>query len=131
MLIGQISDLRGKAAYTQKQHVLEFDIDESTFLPISPLEDEESSPSSIFETKYKDPEPVRLPEGVTLEDVVIFPRGKFQDGTARVVFSSNGCVEKTLIHIRNERKEAYTLDVNPLSGQVTIHDSYIDQKTQP
>jgi hypothetical protein len=70
---------------------------------------------------------LKMPKGVILKDVVVFPYGKFQEGVTKIRFYPNGCVDRTLFHLENERDEAYTLEVNPLTGHVMIYDRYIDQ----
>ena len=61
---------------------------------------------------------------------MVFPHGKIQEGEAFITFFANGCVDRSLIHLRNEKDEVYTLEINPLTGHVKIHDRYIEQKTE-
>ena len=53
---------------------------------------------------------------------------KIQEGEARIRFFANGTVERALIHLRNEKNDAYTLEINPLTGFVKIYDGYIEKK---
>ncbi len=117
MIIGEVSRLRGVAANTHREQVLGLDIDKNRFYSLEPLAD------------GKTLEKRDLPAGVSLADVVTLSRGKIQGGEARIRFFPNGCVERSLIHLRNENDEVYTLEINPLTGQIKIHDKYIDQKT--
>ena len=117
MIIGEVSRLRGVAAHTHREQVLGLDIDKNRFYSLKPLAD------------GKTLEKRDLPAGVSLADVVTLSRGKIQGGEARIRFFPNGCVERSLIHLRNENDEVYTLEINPLTGQIKIHDKYIDQKT--
>ena len=128
MLTGEISYLRAQAAYTHKECSLKFDLDKNELYAI-----ETADPSVNDDQKgQKNIGPIRkslkLPVGVTVEDVVIFPTGKIQDGEADITFYINGCVDRSLIHLRNENDKAITLEVNPLTGSVIIHDTYIDQQ---
>ena len=120
VIMGEINQLRGKAAYTHKEHVLGLNVDVNylySFLPL-PQEGELSK-------KIK-----KLPSGVNLEDVVIFSEGKIQEGEARIRFFANGCIDRSLIHLTNEKDEKYTLQINPITGQITVYDKYIDQKME-
>jgi prepilin-type N-terminal cleavage/methylation domain-containing protein len=128
MLTGEITYLRAQAAYTHKECSLKFELDKNELYAI-----EIADPSINNDQKeQKDSAPVRttikLPDGVKVEDVVIFPTGKIQDGEADITFYINGCVDRSLIHLRNENDKAITLEVNPLTGSVIIHDTYIDQQ---
>ena len=71
-----------------------------------------------------------LPPGVSIEDVVVLSRGKDQEGEAFIRFFANGCVEHSLIHLRNISNEAYTLEINPVTGWVRIHEGYIEKKKE-
>ena len=116
MIIGEVSRLRGVAAHTHREQVLDLDIDKNRFYSFDPL-------VSGKTTEKRD-----LPAGITLADVVILSKGKIQGGEARIRFFPNGCVDRSLIHLRNENDKAYTLEINPLTGQIKIHDAYVDQK---
>ena len=70
----------------------------------------------------------KLPQGVHVEDVVVLPFGKKQEGEAKIRFFANGTIDDSLIHLRNEAGEVYTLEINPLTGNVVIHDTYMDKK---
>jgi Tfp pilus assembly protein FimT len=116
MIVGEVSRLRGVAAYTHREQVLGLDIDKNRLYALDPV------------ARGTTPEKRDLPAGVELADVVLLSRGKIQGGEARIRFFPNGCVERSLIHLRNENDEAYTLEINPLTGRIKIHDTYVDQK---
>ena len=130
MIIGEIKNLRGKAAYTHKNQTLEFNIEKNIFYPVEPETAEEGLSGLVFEDKEYPLNSRRLPEGVQLEDVVILTKGKIQEGEAIIRFFPNGCVDRSLIHLRNEKGEVYTLEINPITGQVRIYDRYIDQEIE-
>ena len=69
-------------------------------------------------------------DGVDLEDVVISSKGKIQGGETAIRFFSNGCIDRSIIHLKNERNETHTLKINPITGQLTIYDKYIDQEME-
>ena len=119
-IIKEIHGHRGKAAYTHSKQILRLDVDENTLHPFD-SEPEEETKSEQLSTIY-------LPEGVRIEDVMLLTEGKIQQGQARIRFYRNGCVERALIHVRNEEDDAYTLEINPSTGNVEVHDGYIEQE---
>ena len=129
VIISEINSLRGKAAYTHKEQVLGLEVGGNTLYPIDSEMPKKPFSERVTEEKEPAPKIAYLPEGVTLEDVVTLSKGKIQEGEARIRFFANGCIEKSLIHLRNEADEVYTLEINPLTGRVKIHDTYIEQKT--
>lgn len=127
MLTGEITYLRSQAAYTHKECVLKFDLDKNEVYTLEtvPLKERDDwEEKKDVSTRYN----LKIPQGVTIEDIVIFPTGKIQDGEADITFYINGCVDRSLIHLRNENDKVITLELNPLTGSVIIHDTYIDQQ---
>jgi hypothetical protein len=116
MIIGEVKRVRGQAAHTRSDKVLAFDIEEDCFYQ----ETGEQNRSAL--KKYF------FPHGVHLKDVNLIPDEKIHEGTARIHFFANGCVEKTFIHLVNEEESEYTLEIRPVTGRVVIHDKYIDQE---
>ncbi|MCK4789659.1 MAG: type II secretion system protein [Desulfobacteraceae bacterium] len=131
VIMGEINQLRGKAASTHKEQVLGLNVDENYLYTYHPLPEKEDL-SSQFQEEHGDYLKTikRLPDGVNLEDVVIFSKGKIQEGEARIRFFANGCIDRSLIHLTNEKDEKYTLQINPITGQITVYDKYIDQKME-
>ena len=64
------------------------------------------------------------------ESAINLSKGKIQEGEARLLFFPDGSIERSLIHLRNEKNEVYTLEINPLTGAVKIYDRYIEQKSE-
>jgi prepilin-type N-terminal cleavage/methylation domain-containing protein len=129
VIMGEISKMRGKAAYTHRNHFMVFNLDENTLTAFSTRDSSRGSSEGKVEAEDESFSTlVKLPKGVDLEDVVIYQKGKVQQGKVNYTFFANGTVERALIHLRNQKDEAYTLEINPLTGQVTVHDSYIDQQ---
>ncbi len=130
-IIGAITEHRGEAAYRQQERVLCFNMDQHAFYS---LKRQEKGDETIFFSKQDENKEIigkiDLPSGVYFEDVVIPSKGKVQEGEAYMTFFKNGCVDGSLIHLRNEADESYTLEVNPITGQVKVHDGYIEKETQ-
>jgi len=133
MLMSEVSNLRGEAAYTRKIQTLVLNIEQNTFYALEPetLVEFRKTEESLFEEE-KDVLPAikALPSGVFFADVVVDTMGKVQEGKAEVRFFANGCVEHTLIHLKNEGGKFYTLEINPVTGLIRTHEGYIEQKTE-
>lgn len=130
LIMGEINKLRGKAAATHKKQILGLHLDENYLYTFYPVKEEKELQDLFEEENGKYLERKNLPDGVSLEDVVILSKGKIQEGEARIRFFSNGCIERSVIHLKNERGEVYTLKINPITGQLTIYDKYIDQEME-
>ena len=129
MIMSEVSRLRGEAAYTRKPQALILNITENSFYPYE--SQEEKKPEDLL----KDTEQVSsykqvLPPGVYFEDVVVLSKGKEQEGEAFIRFFSNGCVEHSLIHLKNSANESYTLEIQPVTGFVRAHEGYLEKKIQ-
>ena len=84
---------------------------------------------SLFEEeKEVAPRKKELPLGVSFADVVLDTLGKVKEGKIGIRFFPNGCVERTLIHLKNEGGKFYTLEINPVTGLIRTHEGYIEQK---
>ena len=129
MIISEVNRLRGRAACTHRKQELGFNIDKNHLYTLKPLQEGKIPSELLLEEREAAFEIKDLPEGVVLEDVVIFSRGKVQWGEAVIRFFANGCVEGSLIHLKNHKDEVYTLQINPITGRIKIYDSYIDQGT--
>ena len=130
MIIGEIRALRGKAAHTHQAQQLAINIEKRLFYPVltddkleTALGETEADNKSVDSGK-------KLPEGVFIEDVAILSKGKIQEGEARLLFFPDGSIERSLIHLRNEKNDVYTLEINPLTGAVKVYDRYIEQKSE-
>ncbi len=128
LIIGEINELRGKAAYTRKDQELGFNLDENSFYPIESEPEDEEPFGWLSEKNDSELNARKVPDGVKIDVLVIFSKGKVQEGEAKIKFYANGCIEKSLIHLRNERDNVYTLEINPLTGRVRVYDRYVDQQ---
>lgn len=129
IVISEIRMMRGKAAHDRKDQILVIQMDNNTLYPLE-MSSNQSAGDRIWANygEEKDRNYRHLPEGVSVEDVVVLPYGKKQEGEAKIRFFANGTVERSLIHLRNEKGEIYTLEIKPFTGDVLIHDRYVDQK---
>jgi prepilin-type N-terminal cleavage/methylation domain-containing protein len=127
MIMSEVSRLRGEAAYTRKAQVLILNITENSLYPYEP-KDEKKLEDLLKEKEQLDTKKQDLPPGVSIEDVVVLSRGKDQEGEAFIRFFANGCVDHSLIHLKNNADEACTLEINPVTGWVRIHEGYIEKK---
>ncbi len=128
IIIGEITKLRGAAAYTHREKTLIFNVDEER---LSYSSEGKGKNQGTWAGLGKDDDKgsaIKLPGGIDLEDVVVFPTGKVQSGEAVVKFYPNGSMDRVLIHLRNENGEAYTLETNPLTGQVILYDRYVEER---
>jgi prepilin-type N-terminal cleavage/methylation domain-containing protein len=124
-ILSQVASVRGEAAGTRSEQSLIFNIDENR------LERNIRKKKLEFGSSGDGKETVlRLPREVDLVDVRIERRGKYQEGEVAVHFFPNGCLERTLIHLKNNKDETYTIEINPLTGQATLYESYIDQEEE-
>ena len=133
ILMSEVSRLRGEAAYTRKVQTLVLNIEKNTFYaldPETPVEFRKAEESLFEEEKEVVPRQKDLPSGVFFADVVLDTLGKIQEGKAEVRFFANGCVEHTLIHLKNEGGKVYTLEINPVTGLIKTYEGYIEQKRQ-
>jgi prepilin-type N-terminal cleavage/methylation domain-containing protein len=133
ILMSEVSRLRGEAAFTRKVQTLVLDIEKNTFYaldPEIPMEFRKAEESLFQEERDLIPRQKDLPSGVSFADVVSETLGKIQEGKAEVRFFANGCVEHTLIHLKNEGGKSYTLEINPVTGLIKTYEGYIEQKRQ-
>ena len=131
VIMGEIKEFRGRAAYSHKEQIMGFLVGRNSLYPVESIAEREPGSGWAIEDRETAPQTTRLPEGVILEDVVTPRMGKIQEGEARIRFFANGCVERSLIHLRNTGDDVYTLEINPLTGNVRIYDRYVDQGVEP
>lgn len=67
--------------------------------------------------------PVTLPDTVAFSDIVLQSAGKLNQGQVYTRFFPDGFVDPTVVHMDNGR-EAFTLTVWPLTGQVSVYEGY-------
>lgn len=119
--------LRNEAVLNGRTYMLNYDLDQQRYWITS-----EDVPGGVSagDGAAKDElglfaRPVALPNTVAFSDIVFQGIGKLQQGQMFTRFYPDGFVEPTVVHMDNGR-EAFTLTVWPLTGQVTIYDGYRD-----
>lgn len=127
MIISDIGILRAKAAYTHLEQQMIFNIDEESY-HITGKDNTDDQDAEEGEDDEYEPLEKKLPAGIDLEDMMLLTGEKIQEGESTLRFFANGGVQSALIHLKNEDEETFTLEINPLTGHVTIHDTYIEQK---
>ncbi|MCL4557281.1 MAG: prepilin-type N-terminal cleavage/methylation domain-containing protein [Deltaproteobacteria bacterium] len=71
--------------------------------------------------------PERLANGIRFEDIMVGTVTVSADATdVAIQFSPQGYMPYTIIHIEDDRKDVYSLEVNPFTGRVMIYDRYIE-----
>lgn len=125
VIMAEVSGLRGAAVHTRKDRILRLYMGDNTLYSFVLLQQggDQAAEEDQGRKKRKG-----LPRMVSLVDVVTSSDGKVQEGEAEIRFHANGRVERSMIHLKNDGGEYRTLEINPLTGVITIHDGYIDQK---
>lgn len=67
----------------------------------------------------------KLPEGVTIADIVNEKNEKLKDGIVKVKFGSNGIGRPLVIHL-SEGEERMTLVFNPFLGVTAVQNRYVE-----
>lgn len=128
IIMSEILKTRGEAARTRKEQVLGIHMEENAVYRLDPSFKKSVTGDQVFQSLEKGQNYRKLPEGTRVDDVLVLVRGKIQEGEAQIRFFANGTIERTLIHLSNDKGEVYTLELNPFTGHVLIHDRYVDQK---
>jgi prepilin-type N-terminal cleavage/methylation domain-containing protein len=129
IIMSEVNRLRGEAAYARKPQVLVLNMTEHSLYPLE-TEQKRELGGILNETEKRNSKKQMLPQGVYFEDVVVLSRGKDQEGEAFIRFYANGCVDHSLIHLKNIAQQAYTLEIHPVTGYVRIHEGYIEKKKE-
>jgi len=121
IVIGEVTRFRGRAAYTHQEQIMGLELDGKDIYSLavpSRNGDAEPGPGAL------------LPKGVFFQEVVTPFHDNIRDGRAMVRFFADGCVEHSLIYLRNTKEEFYTLEINPLTGHVDVYEGYVDKEIQ-
>lgn len=137
IVAAEITRTRGEAAYSHAEKILGFDLQKGWIYPIETDSSDETSEKDKFIHVSKDPERLRkitklreLPKGVTFVDLVLYPAKSLNEGEGRIRFFPNGCTEETMIRLKNEKDEFYTLEVLAFNGEVIVYDRNVEIKEQ-
>jgi len=125
MVIQEIHRARSLAAQSRSPRYLALDMERNSLY----VSDSPSALSADLQSSRHPWETGKdLPVGVFLEDVAVLSGQKIQEGVAWLRFRPDGSGERALIHLRNSRERVYTLELAPLTGQVRLHDTYVEQR---
>lgn len=120
-LIGTIRYLYNEASASKKIYRLNYDLAEKKYW-ITVL-DEEGKFVSADDAMAKR---TFLPRKIQFQDIYTLHNGKVTEGEVFTQFYPEGRVDRTVIHLKETDKNLMTLIVNPLTGKVAVHDSYIE-----
>jgi len=129
-IIGEIAWTRGKAASTHRDLILEFNEADNTIACYGVEEEHVGRDSNPVGEGKERRRKVRLPDGVVLRNVVVSSRPRIPGGTASVRFYANGTLDPLVIYIGNDQNDAIRMVVNPLTGEVRLHDHHGEQRPQ-
>ncbi|MEW6664420.1 MAG: prepilin-type N-terminal cleavage/methylation domain-containing protein [Thermodesulfobacteriota bacterium] len=125
MIVNEVARARGDAAAAREERLLRFDLEKDRIYLVAPKRPAKEGVQAQEELQYP---PRPLPRGVMLEDLVIGAKEKVQSGEVDLRFFSNGSMDRALVHIRNEENQVLTLALNPLTGQVSLREGYVDER---
>src|SRR6185295_7044161 len=122
--------LRNEAVLNGRVYILNYDLDQQSYW----ISSEAAPDSGDIGVDTKDElgilaKRVALPNTVAFSDIVFEGVGKLNQGQMFTRFFPDGYVEPTVVHMDNGR-QAFTLTVWPLTGQVSLYDGYRDFEFQ-
>lgn len=120
-IIGTIQYIYDETIGSRQIHRLNYDIREGTAWVTILKDDGEfvSADPNIFKK-------ISLPKNVRFKDIKTSHAGSATDGITFTQFFPVGRVEKTILHLIDNKEKEMTLAINPLTGKVKIYDGYID-----
>ncbi|HTN43314.1 MAG TPA: type II secretion system protein [Nitrospiria bacterium] len=125
-LVRTVYFLADRAAATKQVYRLNFDLDRREYWVAV-----QSGEGEFVQVDTNVVSRTRLPEIVRFADVNTLKQGKVTLGVAYADFYPVGRVDKTTVHLTDERKDNLTLVVNPVTGRVKIYDGYREETTNP
>ena len=129
-LMGEVRELRGRAAATRQEQVLCIDLDRNRYWRETPVEAEsEGAPPWLPATRAQEEIPQRagaLPRGVSVASVTVPGEDRATGGRVRIRFRADGTVERAWILLRIEDEQAITLEVHPVTGRVEVHEGELE-----
>lgn len=80
---------------------------------------------------HQDPDtlgkPEKLPDSIRFEDIIVNNTMVSKEATdVAIQFYPQGYMPYTIIHLEDDKKDVYSLEVNPFTGQVAIYDRYYE-----
>ncbi|MFH1728398.1 MAG: type II secretion system protein [Pseudomonadota bacterium] len=78
---------------------------------------------SILLKKYS------LPNGARISGIrTMHSETEIKEGSDFILFLPNGFAEKAFIYLGGPGESIYTLEINPITGNTTIHDEYVEYR---
>jgi prepilin-type N-terminal cleavage/methylation domain-containing protein len=68
-----------------------------------------------------------LPEGLTFMDIITPRDGKVTQGYCFTVIRPDGWIEPTIVHVRDEQDQEFSLLVEPLAGTILLKKGYVER----
>lgn len=132
-LMGEVGELRGRAAATHQEHVLHCDLDMNRYWGVKVPEEDEGEETFAWLPETQDtgemPEHANaLPRGVSVTKIAVEGRDDVRGGRAEIRFRENGCVTRAWIHLENEKDRSITLEIHPVTGQVEVHEGDVEEQ---
>ena len=128
-LSGEIRELRGRAAHGHKEQLLVVHLTRNRYWPSETREEtEESAFEWLNHADDSIPEnAATLPRGVFFDRASVLGKDTRREGLVEIRFFANGCVERSLVTLRNEEGLSLTLEIHPLTGRVELHEGTFEQ----
>ena len=121
--------LRNEAVLNGRVYMLHYDLDQQRYWISSEATEDNPDTGNTQNELGLFARPVALPTTVAFSDIVFQGVGKVAEGQMFTRFFPDGFVDPTVVHMDNG-KQALTLTVWPLTGQVNIYDGYRDFELQ-
>lgn len=125
-MAGMIRYLYTQSVFTKNSFMLTFDIEKGEYWVDYPEVDHVAS--TIEVVRYQDQfikEKRTLPDNIMFTDIITARTGTRSEGQSITLFSPNGFVEPTTIHIKDKYSEdEFTLYIQPLTGKVKVMEGY-------
>lgn len=114
------------AAHQRKICRINYDLDRNTYwVTIQGAEENFVADTTSLGQERK------LPEGVSFEDVISPRDGKVKEGQTFTRFLPKGMVDRSQIHLKDDRGRQFTLIIQPLTAEVRFFDTYLEEEWAP
>lgn len=119
-LIRTVYFLADRAATTKRAYRLNYNLDRQEYWATVRSGDEFVPVDATVLTR------TIFPSAVRFKDVATPRHGKVMLGETYTDFYPVGRVDKTIVHLTDEKEQALTLVVNPLRGRVRVMEGYVE-----
>jgi len=117
-LIGLERQLRVEAVRDQVDNILVLNVPASSYYVLTP----DMTPEKMLDVEKQ---AKKLPEGVTIRDVIRKHNDIVRDGKIRIRFGKDNISSPLVIHL-SENEDNMTLVINPFLGVTAVYDKYVD-----